>query len=199
MMDFSSMIYDVSKPGLVIEHYPDLENYPEFSNPDKDLLLKFAFLISDEQSPFVRAEKNFTGIVAATAAYLNIDDHDFLTSVIAGYGNRDADDVFNMQCTYFRMLNNWEYNTWYDLMYQYHENSLVLRTPLNATDKDYEKKAETKQKIRNYQVELSKTIIQYEAQIFPSATNVKRVITKHVSKITNWPEKMAREKLIQDA
>ena len=89
-------------------------------------------------------------------------------------------------------LNQWEYNTWYDLMYQYHENSLVLRTPLDPSEKDYEKKSETKQKIRIHQMSLQKDLVQYESQIFPSQTNTKKVITKQVAKITNWPERMAK-------
>lgn len=193
-MDFSLLPYDVSKPGLLIENYPQLKYYEEFSDPKNDKLLKLVALITDENSPFVKSEKSFTGIVVASCKYLDINDQLFIESLIMGYGGNDVDTVFDMQCSYFRHLNNWEYNTWYDLMFQYHENSLVLRTPLNAADRDYEKKAETKQKIRNHQVELQKTLVQYENQIFPSATNIKKVITKHVSKVTNWPEKMAREK-----
>lgn len=193
-MDFSLLPYDVSKPGLLIDNYPQLKYYEEFSDPANDKLLKLVVLITDENSPFVRSEKSFTGIVASSCKFLEITDENFIQSLIMGYGSDDIDIVFEMQCSYFRINNNWEYNTWYDLMYQYHENSLVLRTPLNAADRDYEKKAEIKQKIRNHQVDLQKTLVQYENQIFPSGTNIKKVITKHVSKVTNWPEKMAREK-----
>lgn len=195
-MNFTDLAYDVSKPGLLIDNYPELKYFDEFSDSADDTLLKLVVLITDENSPIVKTEKNFTGIVTAACKYLTIEDGVFIESLIMGYGGEEVDKVFNMQCSYFRHLNNWEYNTWYDLMYQYHENSLVLRTPLNAADRDYEKKAETKQKIRNHQVELQKTLVQYENQIFPAGTNIKKVITKHVSKVTNWPEKMAKEKVI---
>lgn len=193
-MDFSALAYDISKPGLLIDNYPELKYFEEFSDPKDDLLLKLVVLITDENSPIVRLEKNFTGIVVGACKYLKIEDNFLIECLIMGYGHDDVDKVFNMQCSYFRHTSNWEYNTWFDLMFQYHENSLVLRTPLNASDRDYEKKAETKQKIRNHQIELQKTLVQYENQIFPSGTNIKKVITKHVSKVTNWPEKMAREK-----
>ena len=196
-MDLTALPYDVSKPGLLIENYPELKYYEEFDHAGRDLFLKLVVLITDENSPFVRAEKNFVGILSAACNYLKIDDHKLISDIVTGWPNPDAETIFSMQCAYFRHNNNWEYNTWYDLMFQYHENSLVLRTPLNASDKDYEKKAETKQKIRNHQVELQKTLVQYENQIFPRSTNIKKVITKHVAKVTNWPEKMAKEKLIQ--
>lgn len=193
-MDFSKLPFDVSKPGLLIDNYPELLEYPLFSEPDNDLLLKFVILITDENSPIVRREKSFDRIVAAAASYLNMKDEYLLQGLFAGMGGENAEKVFNMQCTYFTLFNNWEFQTWYDLMFQYQENSMVLRTPLNPADRDYEKKAETKQKIRNHQVELQKTLVQYENQIFPVGTNIKRVITKHVAKVTNWPEKMAKEK-----
>lgn len=194
-MDFEKLPYDISRPGLLVENYPELTYYGEFSDPADDKLLKLVVLITDENSPFVRSEKSFTGIVTSACNYLGLGDPYFIDLLVTGHSSEETDKVFSMQCAYFRHLNNWEYNTWYDLMFQYHENSLVLRTPLNASDKDYEKKAETKQKIRNHQVELQKTLVQYESQIFPTNTNTKKVITKHVAAITNWPERMAREKI----
>lgn len=193
IMNFADLVYDVSKPGLLIDNYPELKYFDEFSDPADDQLLKLVVLMTDENSPIVRVEKNFTGIVSAACKYLKITDQNFIESLVMGYGSEEIDRVFTMQCAYFRHLNNWEYNTWFDLMFQYHENSLVLRTPLNASDRDYEKKAETKQKIRNHQLELQKTLVQYENQIFPQATNIKKMITKHVAKVTNWPERMAKD------
>lgn len=193
-LDFSKLPYDVSKPGLVLENYPELLDFEQFSDPEDDQLLKLAILITEEQSPFVQKEREFTGIVTGACAYLNITNTNFISDLITGYPSKDVSKVFGMQSLYFRMLNKWEYNTWYDYMYQYHENSMVLRTPLNSSDDKYEAKAKTKQEIRKHQKDLTKDLIAYEGQIFKTNTNIKKVLTKHAAVITNWPEKMAKDK-----
>lgn len=192
--DFSKCPYDISKPGLLLEHYPDLLLYSEFSDPEDDTLLRLAIAITEEQSPFVQKEREFIGIVTSACSYLKINNTAFITELIQGISGLDVDKVFSMQAMYFRMLNKWEYNSWYDHMYQYHENSMVLRTPLNSADDKYEAKSKTKQEIRKAQKELTKDLIAYEGQIFLAHTNIKKVLTKHAAVITNWPEKMAKDK-----
>ncbi len=194
VLDFSKCPYDISLPGLLLEHYPDLLQYHQFNDPDDDKLLRLAIAITEELSPFVQKEREFTSIVTSACAYLKITNTEFISDLIQGTPNFDVDKVFSMQAMYFRMLNKWEYNSWYDHMYQYHENSMVLRTPLNSADDKYEAKSKTKQEIRKHQKELTKDLIAYEGQIFLANTNIKKVLTKHAAVITNWPEKLAKDK-----
>lgn len=192
MMDFSNMPFDPSKKGILIENYPELAEYPEFKDKKNDILLKLAFSITDQNSPFVIKYKNYTGIVTAACDYFGCSDK-LLSELVMCAVTDDTSRIMQMQSRYFILFNNWEYQTFWDLMFRYHENSLVIRTPLNPADKDYERKSELKGKIGNSQMELQKNLVSYENQIFPNNTNLKKVITIHTAKIINWPERMAKD------
>lgn len=194
-LDFSKITFDVTKEGYLIDNYPELADYPFFTNENNDIYAKLVVLITDEHSPFVRKNKNFKEIVEDSCDYLRITDSDFIIDLIVGNStNTEVDKVMKMQDTYFRHVNKWEYNIWYDLMYQYHENSMALRTPVDIKAKDYERRVEVKQKVRAAQIGLQKELINYENIIFPKGTNIKKVVTQQVVKITNWPERMAKDK-----
>jgi hypothetical protein len=196
-MDLTKLNYDISLPGLVIDNYPELRDYPAFQNPSDDIYLKLAILMTDENSPIVKREKQFKGIVESACSHLEIESKEFVYSLLINDPrNPEASRVFALQDAYFRLNNNWEFQTWYDLMYQYHENSILIRTSVDPSDKAFEAKSKIKQDIRKAQLDLQKNIVAYENQIFPRGTNIKKVLTQHVAKVTNWPERMAREKLI---
>ena len=196
-MDLTKLTYDISLPGLVIDNYPELRDYPAFKNPSDDIYLKLAILMTDENSPIVKREKQFKGIVESACSHLEIESKEFVYSLLINDPrNPEASRVFALQDAYFRLNNNWEFQTWYDLMYQYHENSILIRTSVDPSDKAFEAKSKIKQDIRKAQLDLQKNIVAYENQIFPRGTNIKKVLTQHVAKVTNWPERMAREKLI---
>lgn len=192
-MEFGLLQFDPSKPGKLIDNYPELLEYKQFTNPEDDIFLKLAILISDEQSPFVRKERNFRGIVVTAAEYLGIPET-IQDDLIYGNLTDKVAKIIDMQSVYFAMFNNWEYQSWWDMCFQYHRNSLLLRTPIDFSDKDYEKKSETTQKIRIHQKSLSADLIQYENLIFPAGTNIKKIVSKEAAKkITNWPERMAKD------
>lgn len=193
-MDFSALQFDPSRPGKLIENYPELLEYKQFTNVADDLFLKLAILISDEESPFVKKERNFRGIVVTASDYLGIPET-IQDDLINGNLTETVAKIIDMQSVYFMMFNNWEYQSWWDMCFQYHRNSLLLRTPIDFSDKDYEKKSETTQRIRIHQKSLQADLIQYENLIFPKGTNVKKVVSKDTAKkLTNWAEKMAKEK-----
>lgn len=192
-MEFNLLRFDPSKPGKLIDNYPELLEYKQFSNPEDDIFLKLAILISDEQSPFVRKERNFRGIVVTAGDYLGIPES-IQDDLINGNLTDIVGKIIDMQSVYFAMFNNWEYQSWWDMCFQYHRNSLLLRTPIDFSDKDYEKKSETTQKIRIHQKSLQADLIQYENLIFPAGTNLKKIISSNAAKkITNWPERMAKD------
>ena len=196
-MDLSTLTYDISLPGLVIDNYPELKDYSAFQNPKDDIYLKLAILMTDENSPIVKREKQFKGIVESACSYLKIENEEFVYALLLNNTrNKEAVKVFSLQDAYFRLTNNWEFQTWYDLMYLYHENSILIRTSVDPGDKAFEAKSKIKQDIRKSQLDLQKNIVAYENQLFPRGTNIKKVLTQHVAKVTNWPERMAREKLI---
>ena len=96
-MNFDTLPYDISRPGLLIENYPELAEYSQFSDKKDDIYVKLAILITDENSPIVRLEKNFKGIVAAACSYLKIEDNQFVESLILGASTNETNKVFNMQ------------------------------------------------------------------------------------------------------
>ena len=194
-MDFSKMVYDVSKAGLLIVSYPELGDNRAFMNPEDDLYLKLAVLISDEESPFVRKEKDYTRIITGACDYLNITDFDFIQALAIGNYHAEAEKVRQFVHLLFTSLNNWAYQVWYSMMFSFHETALVIRTPLSAEDKDYEAKALKKQAMLKQMPSMQKDLVNYEAQIFPN-TIVKKIVTAQTAKVTNWPEKMAKEQPI---
>lgn len=200
MNDFSKMVYDVSLPGNLVDNYPDLKEFREFQNPADDLYLKLASLISDEESPFVKKEKDFTKIVTRSCDFLGIDDFEFTQSLIIGssispFADNLADKVRRFIHLLFTNQNNWAFQTWFNYLFSFHECSLVIRTPLNPEDTKYEEKAKKKQDMLKQLPELQKTLVAYENQIFPNA-KVKQIVTQQTAKIINWPEKMAKEQPI---
>lgn len=195
-MDFSKCSYDVSKPGLLIENYPELSDFRDFQDPADDVYLKLAVLISDEESPFVRKEKDFTKIITKACDYLKIDDFEFINSLVVGSSihesaNKEADKVRRFVHLLFTNQNNWAYQTWFNYLFFFHESSLVIRTPLNPDDPKYEEKAKKKQDMLKQLPELQKTLVAYEQQIFPN-TKIKQIVTQQTAKVTYWPEKMAK-------
>jgi hypothetical protein len=192
-MDLSTLTYDISLPGLVIDNYPILMDYPAFKKTEDDIYLKLTILITDENSPIVKIEKQFKGIVESACAYLKINDKDFIYALLVNdTKNKEVVKVFAMQDAYFRLNNSWEFQTWYDDIYQYHENSILIRTSVDPSDKSFEAKSKIKQDIRKSQKELAKDIVSLENQIFPRGTNIKKVLTQSVAKVTTWPERMAK-------
>lgn len=191
-LDFSKMQYDISKEGLLTEHYPFLAEIREFDHPEKDQLLRLAIAISDEESPFVK-HKVYDKIVIDACEYLKIMDDFMIKALLHGLYHGDAEDVRYFVFLLFTTNNNWAYQTWYNMMYSYHETSLVIRTPLNVNDDKYENKAAQKQKMIASLPELQKSLANYESQIFPN-TFVKKIVTQRTALITNWPEKMAKIK-----
>lgn len=193
--DFSKLTFDITKEGYLIDNYPELSDYPYFTNENNDIYAKLVVLITDEFSPFVRKNKEFKGIVEDACDYLSIKDSVLIRDILMfNSDNEEVAKIYAMQDIYFRHVSKWEFNLWYDLMWQYHENSMVLRTPVDPGAKDYERRTETKQKIRASQIELQKQLINYESIIFPKGSNIKKVITQNVAKVTNWPERMAKSK-----
>lgn len=189
---FSKLTYDVSKPGLLIENYPELKDYPQTSNPEDDLYLKLVVLITDQNSPFIVKNKNFPATVYDACDYLKISDTDFIERIVSGYHNEETVKVFNMQSFYFRLFNNFEYENWYTMIVLFHKNGVLIRTGADPDDKRYEEKMSVIQKVMAEHQTLLANINKYEQMIFPLSTNSKRVITKQVAKITNWPERMAK-------
>lgn len=197
-MDFSKLRYDISKPGFLIDNYPELGEFREFTKQTDDIYLKLAVLISDEESPFVRTEKDYTKIIIRSCEFLKIDDFDFIQALVMGSSmldsaNNQADKVRQFVHLLFTTLNNWAYQVWYNMMFSFHESSLVIRTPLSPDDKDYETKAGKKQVMLKQMPTMQKDLVNYEAQIFPN-TIVKKIVTQKTAVITNWPEKMAKDK-----
>lgn len=188
---FSKMRYDVSKPGLLIRNYPELEDFREFKNPLDDELLKLAVLISDENSPFVK-EKDYMRIVLSACDYLKITDNDFTKKLIVGGDSGKADKVRKFVHLLFTTENNWAYQSWYNFLYAYHESSLVIRTPLDPSESKYEERAKNKQVLLKQLPSMQRDLISYEQQIFPNSI-VKQIVTQQTAKVTNWAEKMAKE------
>lgn len=191
-MDFSKLTYDITKPGLLIDNYPELKEYQIYAEPNDDIYVKFVVLITDENSPIVIKHKNFPAIVEDACFYLKITDADFIVRMISGEHSEETAKVFNMQSFYFRLFNRFEYENWYSMIMLFHRNGVLIRSGADPEDKRYEEKMGVIQKVMTEQMNLLNNIKNYEDQIFPSQTNTKKVISKQMAKTTSFPEKYAK-------
>jgi hypothetical protein len=185
--------YDISKVPdnkKVIDIFPELSEYKEFSNKKEDLLLRIAILATDEGSDFVRLYRDdYERKIVKIFEYLKIDNEPLLENIVKG-----VEYVFNnMVNRYFIMCDNLAYVMWSDKLKNFHYIGTALRgrPDMNNLSVDMSKRAT----LGKQQQEIYKELIELEAQIFPDDFT-RRVVKEQVAKILQLPEKFANEKAV---
>lgn len=193
-MDGSKLKYDISTlkgKQKVIEAFPELAEFTEFANPKHDLHLKITILITDDGSPFLQKERDFNKIVDKVFDYLAIKDRPLKDALKIGRTTLDTAIIYEMQYKYFMLLDNAAYLTWYSLFSFFHEMNMFMRTPLDPSDSKYEEKFIKKKTIMKELGPTQKELSDYERLVFQN-TQIKKIVTKQIAKMINYPEKMAR-------
>lgn len=197
-MDFSNLKYDISKVGpddYVIDVFPDLGDYVEFSRKNDDLILRWVILSVDDGSPFFSMYRDFQDRQKAVYNYLNLNNPILKTYIDGNLTKRD--DKFRIDTNakifkFFVLLDKHTYIAWYSTWSNYQNTNAFLQIQIDTDDDAYEAKFEKKQKINGMLPGIQKQLAEYEKLIFGD-TKIKTIVTNAVAKITYWPEKMAKK------
>ena len=190
-LDCSKMKYDISeipKDRYVVDKFPELSEYKEFSDKKDDLLLRIAFFSTDEQSPFLKKyrddyEKRILGVFD----YLKIDDQDLLNEILINR-NESYSSIVNR---FFVLCDNLAYVMWSNMLFNFHMSSVALR---RTPDEDkMTEEMDKRAKLQQQQKKIHEDLVAYEAIIFPDTTT-RKIIRQEAAKILQLPEKYAKEK-----
>ncbi|AIM37393.1 hypothetical protein KO02_12345 [Sphingobacterium sp. ML3W] len=193
-MDFSKQRYNVEqafKSGkTMMEVYPELGNYEEFSKSEQDPILMIMILMVDEDSPFVKAYRdNVEMRLQKIYQYLGLETYDSMFIEI----NEGHNFVFNnMVFKWFMLSDSLAYETWYSMQINYHINNLFLRRPLDF-DNNPEKNMDTRAKIRKELPASHKELVEFERVVFPD-TFSRKIVKEQVAKNYTPPEQFAQKK-----
>lgn len=201
--DFSKLKYDISKVPtneFVVDHFPELADYHEFSDKKEDALLRWVILAVDDGSPFF-VHRDFEERSKAVYKYLKLDipqlseyisgDLMFMNSKLNVENKNFRIKISSKIFKFFIVLDKSAYMTWYSLWFSFQENNAFLQIPLDPEDNKYEDKMEKKGKIRSKLPEDQKQLSDFEKQIFGDS-GIKSIVTKQSAKSINFPERMAK-------
>lgn len=178
-MDFSKMLYNISiipENELAIEFFPDLANFDEYKNPNNDKILRVGFLATDQESPFVKSEReNYEARLTKIFDYLKIKDDKLLGKLITG-SNEDYENIVNR---FFIQCDNLAYIMWSNKLRMFHYIGQMLRKEPDAEDVvgDMTKRAVLDVKLKD----IYNDLVEYESVIFtdtPTRRKVRNVLTK---------------------
>ncbi len=190
-MDFAFMKYRVDlvpMDKLVIDHFPTLKDYKEFSDPVNDINLRIAFLATDEGSPFLKKERDdYEKRIRSIFDYLKIKNEEQINYILINV-NPEYSAIVNR---FFVLCDNLAYVMWSNMLFNFHLIGIALRQAPNMDNLTLE--MDKRAKLQKQQKEIHEDLVTYEAQIFPDTTT-RKMIRQEAAKILQFPEKFAREK-----
>lgn len=190
-MEFTALKYRIDlvpMDELVIDHFPDLKEYKEFSDPDNDINLRIAFLATDEGSPFLKKDRDdYEKRIKSIFEYLKINDDELLDSILVNRHEKYSAIVNR----FFVLCDNLAYVMWSNMLFNFHLIGIALRQAPNLENMTSE--MDKRAKLQKQQKEIHEDLVTYEAQIFPDTTT-RKMIRQEAAKILQFPEKFAREK-----
>lgn len=199
-LDYSQMTYDLSKVGpdeFIIDVFPELKDYPEFSDQHDNELLKWVMLLCDMGSPFFKPHKNFYKRGRAVFEHMNMGEatQEFeLSAYIKGELERGQDwfrvKVQAMIYKYFIIIDESSYMTWLSLFTSFHELQAFSQMSLDMSDPKYEDKFAKKENVLKLLPAKQKQLAEYERIVFGDS-KIKEIVVKQEAKIITWPERMA--------
>src|SRR5690606_11528884 len=129
-MDFSKMKYNVDKAvstdRLMIDVYPDLQDYEEFSDPINNDILIIMFSMVDEQSPFLKSYRDNFGLrLAKVYEYLDRNQDGISHEILSGR----CKEFNSMTFRWFTLSDSLAYENWYSKSLNFHYMTSLLRQP----------------------------------------------------------------------
>lgn len=180
--------YDPSTKGPLVERYPDLAKYPEFSEGLGDKLLRFCILYYDEASPFF---KNRDIEDKKNKCYEAIKADMELKKEVEYMGNQ-----FKLVALrWFKLHHSYTFEEWWSRKVDFHENSMYLTTSLTALLKpeDEARVIQRKEGIKKNLGQDRDALLALENTLF-SDEKIKKLITRAANEasLTGYAEKYAK-------
>lgn len=190
-MDFTALKYDITTvpaKARVIDHFPDLLEYPGLSDPENDLIVRIVILATDSECPFVKLEKdNYGKRLQRVFEYLSIRDKTLFASISGG----KCREYNTIVTTYFTMLDNLAYVVWHSKLTNFHYLTAFLREPIDVDN--MEASIQKRLSVEKQLPEIHKGLVDYEREIFPDG-HTRKVVRQQVAKILQLAEHFADEK-----
>jgi len=196
MIDTAKMRYqiaDLSPKTPVIEKYPDLAEYDEFAHVDYDNLLRIAMFATDENSPFVKLEReDYEKRLLKIFEFLKIKDNKLLAELSMG-----TNSVYeNMVNRFFMLCDNLAYVMWSNKLRMFHYISISLRAAPVSKDMvqmvaDMTKRATLDNQLKT----IYNDLVEYEAQVFTDIPT-RNKIRKQLAKLLQPAEMYAQMKSV---
>lgn len=164
-MDFSKLPHRIDlvpENELVIDHFPQLSEHNEFSQPENDILLRICIFSTAQNSPFVLNEReDYEKRIIKIFEYLKVTDKLLLKGIIKG----DNTQFEPMVTRYFMICDNLAYVMWSNKLRMFHYIGIALRQPIDIDNmvSDMEKRAKLDAQLQT----IYSGLVDYEAQIFP--------------------------------
>lgn len=192
-MDFSKLRHRIDLiplTELVIDHFPELAEYKEFSNPDQDNLLRISIFATAEGSPFVKQEReDYEKRLIKIFEYLKYKDARLISKISLGE-HSDYESIVNK---YVMFCDNLAYVMWLNKLRMFHYIGIALRKPMDMDNpvSDMQKRAALDKQLQDVYTSL----IEYEAQVFSDIPTRKK-LRQQVAKLLQPAEQFAQAKQV---
>lgn len=190
-MEYQSLKYRIDLvplDELVTDYFPDLKDYKEFSEPENDMLLRIAFLSTDEGSPYLKKYRDdYEKRIRAIFEYFKLTEKELLDLILVN-NHPVYSSIVNR---FFVLCDNLAYVMWSNMLFNFHMIGIALRQAPNMDNLTLE--MDKRAKLQKQQKEIHEDLVNYEALIFPDSTT-RKMVRQEAAKILQFPEKFAREK-----
>lgn len=190
---YENLEYDPTIPGLLIEKYPNLAVYPEFTEAGDlggkvlDRIIRYIILYCDHDSPFFKErdlDERHRKCVEAAKVDLTAEN-----AIKSGH------PIYKRALLrWFKLgVNGYVFENWISLKLDFHESSSYLSASL-ATASDPEAMVRQKTLIKKGRDEDMKALLDLEKQLFADP-KVQKLVTQAANEnsLIGWPEKMAED------
>lgn len=173
-LDFSEMEYDPTVEGKMVDVYPELSVYEEFTIPNSvgydtlDSLVRYCLLWLDEDSPFYRVKD----LVEKTTVCIK---HAKCGTEAIKEIESDGPDYRKVLLRVLRLSNNYLFDEWWSRKLAYHSDTLYLSAKLDPGNE--EKMVAAKIKIKASLTQDRETLLDLESSLFKDK-KTKKAVTK---------------------
>lgn len=182
---YDKLEYDPSTKGPLVDRYPELSKYPEFSDSLGDKLLRYCILYYDESSPFF---KNKDLDDRRNRCYESVKADIELRNEVEAFGEKFR----AVTLRWFKLHHSYLFEEWVSRKFDFHENNLYLSTPFHVFA-DVEKAIQRKELIKKNLENDRTALLGLENALFKD-DKTKKMLTKaaNESSLSGYAEKMAR-------
>lgn len=189
LIDFSKC----KRGEKIIDKYPELKSYKEFTQQQDENIIKIAILTSDADSPFWKLRGDRELMIKSIFEFLeigtvNLRGKEFLKNVT----EYKHEGVSACWCAYLQLQFNIDFSDWcitketYDMLIQESNRK-------REDDEDVVKYSQWRVKIRDQIRQLGDDLKAIEPKIFKDSKMARPVAMEMVKKIKNYPEKYAQK------